>query len=556
MKLKKIITTLTIVVILSSCTSKNETEIKTLEDETNTTIQACVDAFAPVIIEADISHLTDRERLLIIKLAEAGKICDNIFWQQSCHDAIAVRDSLSKLKDPNSKLMLDLVNIYYGPYNKMDEYKRFVGTGPETRPLCGGFYPIDMTKEEFEKHITENPQDKAAFESQYTVIIRDSNQKLVAIPYHQYYKETAKLAQLLDEAAELCDNPSLKKYLSLRAEAVRTDDYFKSDWQWMDLKDNNIDVVIGPIENYEDGLFNYKTAYEAVVMIKDIESTKELEMFKSIIGEVQNRLPWDKKYYVKAQESGTVLQMVNVAYFGGDCQKATKTIAAALPNDPNVYEKKGGKKSMYKNIMEAKFDKIVVPIGKKLLASNLHPFIEKKCMTSFVTLHEISHNLGRGFVYGKKDLTVRKALKEKYSPLEELKADISSMFAHKVMYDIGKIDNNYLKKTVVTYIAGLFRSMRFGAESAHGIANFMQFRYLFENGAIIKNQDGTYGYDENKFFEVVTNLTKIVLEIQAEGDYQKGKEFVEKYGNVTPELKAEFEKLKSVPADLNSTYKF
>ena len=153
----------------------------------------------------------------------------------------------------------------------MDEYKRFVGTGPETRPLCGGFYPIDMTKEEFEKHITENPQDKAAFESQYTVIIRDSNQKLVAIPYHQYYKETAKLAQLLDEAAELCDNPSLKKYLSLRAEAVRTDDYFKSDWQWMDLKDNNIDVVIGPIENYEDGLFNYKTAYEAVVMIKDIK---------------------------------------------------------------------------------------------------------------------------------------------------------------------------------------------------------------------------------------------------------------------------------------------
>lgn len=555
MKIIKIIAALTLMVTLAAC-SKNENNQKMSEPETNTEIQAFVDAFAPVAIDVDLSNLTEREKLLVAKLAEAGKICNEIFWQQSCHDAIAVRDSLSKLNDINSQLMLNLVNIYYGPYNKMNEYKRFVGNGPDVRPLCGGFYPIDMTKEEFEKHIADNPQDKAAFESQYTVIVRDENGKLKAVPYHEYYKQTAELAKLLDEAAELCDNPSLKKYLTLRAEAVRTDDYFKSDWQWMDLKDNNIDVVIGPIENYEDGLFNYKTAFEAVVMVKDAEATKDLEMFKSIISEVQNRLPWDKKYYVPAQQSGTVLQMVNVAYFGGDCQKATKTIAAALPNDPNVYEKKGGKKSMYKNLMEAKFDKIVAPIGQTLLSPELHQFIDKKAMISFVTMHEVSHNLGRGFVFGQNDLTVRKALKEKYSPLEELKADISSMFAHKVMFDLGKIDNDYLKKTVVTYIAGLFRSMRFGTESAHGIANCIQFRYLYENGAITKNQDGTYGFDENKFFDVVSNLTKTVLEIQSEGDYKRGTDFVNKYGNITPELQAEFDKIKSIPADLNSTYKF
>lgn len=555
MKIIKIIAALTLMVTLAAC-SKNENNQKMSEPETNTEIQAFVDAFAPVAIDVDLSNLTEREKLLVAKLAEAGKICNEIFWQQSCHDAIAVRDSLSKLNDINSQLMLNLVNIYYGPYNKMNEYKRFVGNGPDVRPLCGGFYPIDMTKEEFEKHIADNPQDKAAFESQYTVIVRDENGKLKAVPYHEYYKQTAELAKLLDEAAELCDNPSLKKYLTLRAEAVRTDDYFKSDWQWMDLKDNNIDVVIGPIENYEDGLFNYKTAFEAVVMVKDAEATKDLEMFKSIISEVQNRLPWDKKYYVPAQQSGTVLQMVNVAYFGGDCQKATKTIAAALPNDPNVYEKKGGKKSMYKNLMEAKFDKIVAPIGQTLLSPELLQFIDKKSMISFVTMHEVSHNLGRGFVFGQNDLTVRKALKEKYSPLEELKADISSMFAHKVMFDLGKIDNDYLKKTVVTYIAGLFRSMRFGTESAHGIANCIQFRYLYENGAITKNQDGTYGFDENKFFDVVSNLTKTVLDIQSEGDYKRGTDFVNKYGNITPELQAEFDKIKSIPADLNSTYKF
>ena len=211
---------------------------------------------------------------------------------------------------------------------------------------------------------------------------------------------------------------------------------------------------------------------------------------------------------------------------------------------------------MYKNLMEAKFDKIVAPIGQTLLSPELHQFIDKKSMISFVTMHEVSHNLGRGFVFGQNDLTVRKALKEKYSPLEELKADISSMFAHKVMFDLGKIDNDYLKKTVVTYIAGLFRSMRFGTESAHGIANCIQFRYLYENGAITKNQDGTYGFDENKFFDVVSNLTKTVLEIQSEGDYKRGTDFVNKYGNITPELQAEFDKIKSIPADLNSTYKF
>jgi hypothetical protein len=273
-------------------------------------------------------------------------------------------------------------------------------------------------------------------------------------------------------------------------------------------------------------------------------------MFKQSISDYQNQLPWDKKYYVPAQADGTVLQMVNVTYFGGDCNKASKTIASALPNDPAVYEKKGGKKSMFKNIMEAKFDKIVKPIADIMITPEMRQYVSKQHMISFVTLHEIAHNLGRGYVYQNENLTVKAALKEKYSPIEELKADICGMFAQKVLFDQGKYTQEDLTKAMVTYVAGLFRSMRFGAESSHGIANFIQFRYLLEKGAISKDSQGFYTFNNDKFFQVVSELGKFALEVESEGDYKKASEFVAKYGNVTPEIMAEFDKVKSVPRDL------
>ncbi|MCL2040262.1 MAG: hypothetical protein FWG85_07525 [Bacteroidetes bacterium] len=522
-------------------------------------LQALIDEYAPIKVEADISHLTERERLLIAKLAEAARICDDIFWLQSSHDALAIRDSLANMSDNESKLLTELVRIYYGPYNKMDEYKRFVGEGPEKRPDGGGFYPEDMSKEEFEAHINNNPQDKDAFEGLYTVIVRDEDGNLQAVPYHNYYKDMERLATLMDEAADLCDNPSLKEYLQLRAIAFRTskyEDYFKSDWAWMDLKDNNIDVIIGPIESYEDGLFNYKTAFEAKVLVKDIEATKELDMFKDNIAKFQEHLPWDKKYFVSAQADGTVLQIVNVVAYTGDCNKATKSIAAALPNDPAVYEVKGGKKSMYKNLMEAKFDKILKPIADIMIAPDMAQYVNKHQMMSFVTLHEISHNLGRGYVYKKPNLTVRAALKEKYSPIEELKADICAVVGQKTLLELGLITKEDVRDAMVTFVAGLFRSMRFGSQSAHGVANFIQFRYLLEHGGIEKTEDGYYTFDEDKFFSVASDLAKYVLELQSEGDYQKASDLIKDYGEATPEIMQEFERVKSVPRDLNSTYMY
>jgi len=541
------------IILITACEKKMD--IQPQLSEQSQKVKQATEQYAKIEITADVSHLSARERQLLEKLIEAGKICDDIFWKQSSHDAISVRDSLIKLNTEEAKIYLEYVNINYGPYDVLNENQRFVGQGPQRRPLGGGFYPEDITKEEFESHIKNNPSDEEAFKSQYTVIVRD-NGELKAIPYHQYYPEIQKLANLLDEAAELAENPTLKNYLQLRAKAFRTDDYYESDMAWMDIENSNIDVVIGPIENYEDELYNYKAAYEAVVMVKDVEATKELEMFKSHITDFQNRLPYDKKYIQPVKTEKEILQIVNVVYFGGDCQKGTKTIAAALPNDPRVTETKGGKKSMYKNMMEAKFKTIVVPIANIIIAPELRQYVDSKAFTSFVTLHEVSHTLGRGFVYGKNNLTVRQALKERYSAIEETKADILSMYNHKTLLELGKLDEEYIKKAIVTYIAGLYRSLRFGTNSAHGQANLIQLNFLRQNGAIIRNADGTFTYDKDKFFKVVSDLANLILTTQAEGDYNKAGEIIEKYGKVNDEIRQTVEKLKNIPRDINTTYKF
>ncbi|MFP4369979.1 MAG: dipeptidyl-peptidase 3 family protein [Candidatus Kapaibacterium sp.] len=541
--------------IFISCAEKEE-DAMTEQMQLDPPIEERVNAYAPVKITADISHLTERQRMLIQKLAEAGRICHDIFWKQSAHDAISTRDSLLQAKGEDTDPYLEYCMINFGPYDVIYGNKRFVGSGPDVRPKGGGFYPVDMTKEEFNAYVEANKDMEEQLTSQYTIIIREGD-KLKAIPYHEYYEESIALADKLDEAAQYADNESLKNYLQLRAKAIRTDEYLESDMAWMEIKDNDIDVVIGPIENYEDGLFNYKSAHEAVVMVKDPEATKELDMFYGYLNDFQNKLPYsDAKYKTELNGKGTILQVVNVVYFGGDCQKGTKTIAAALPNDPRVKEAKGAKKTMYKNMMEAKFDKIVVPIGEKLLVPELQQYVDKKAFTSFVTLHEVSHTLGRGYVYGNEDLTVRKALEDRYSPIEETKADILGLYNHKHMLEGGAIDEEYLKNIIATYIAGLYRSIRFGSESAHGLANMIQLNFLREKGAIIKNEEGQFTYDEEKFFDVVAELADIIITIQAEGDYERAGEMLDKYSVVGDEVKKEIESLGDIPRDINTSYEY
>ncbi len=554
MKIRYKILMMLIAAVIISCNNKTPKE-ENMPVEDFSELQSKIDAYSPTIIEADLSHLSDSQIKVIELLVEAGVIADGIFWKQTSHSSIPVRDSLKKADTESSRKNLEYVLINYGPYDAIYDNERFVGEGPEKRPEGGAFYPVNITKEEFEQTIQEYPNLREELENQYTIVVRQ-NARLKGVPYHEMYPETEKLAAKLEEAASYAENPTLKNYLTLRAEGIRKDDYFKSDMAWMDLADNDIDIVIGPIENYEDGLFNYKTAYESVVMVRDVLATKELELFEQNIDNFEQKLPYDKKYIRESAGKGNILQVVNVVYFGGDCQKGVKTIAASLPNDPRVHKTKGAKKSMYKNMMEAKFNKIVIPISKVMLDESLHQFVDGNAFTSFVTLHEVSHTLGRGYVYGKPELTVRKALKERYSAIEELKADIVGMHNISIMKEMGLIDDERVQKTVVTFVAGLYRSIRFGIEEAHGKANMIQLNYLRKHRAIVKGENDKYTINNDKFFDVVSELAGKVLTLQAEGNYKSAGIMLDEYGEMDEATKAEIELLKDVPRDLNTTYAF
>lgn len=544
-----------IIILFASCGKNEEMKQPEKMTEQQQMIKERLAAYAKVEFNEkniDLSGLTNREKKLLKVLREAGVLADGIFWKQSCPDGLLVRDSLAKFDSDEARDFLNYVNINYGPYDVIYDEERFVGQGPKTRPSVGGFYPTDMTNDEFEKFTQTNPKLKESLESQYTIVVRDGD-GFKAIPYSQYYPEISDLARKLDEAAELCDNESLKKYLTLRAEALRTNDYYQSDLAWMDLKDNNIDIVIGPIENYEDGMFGYKTAFECVVMVKDPNASKELQDFKANMDYFQSNLPSDGAYKSEKLGGGNIIQVVNAVYFGGKCQKGTKTIAAALPNDPRVAEAKGRKLSMYKNHMEAKFNKIVKPIGECILDEKWVKYVDAKAFTGFVTLHEVSHALGPKYVTGTKN-EVRKALKQYYSPIEECKADILSMYNHKLLRDKKYYNNEYIKKAQATYLAGLYRSIRFGT-GAHCVSNYIQLNYLQTTGAI-DNVKGKFVINEAIFFDKVAELAKIILDIQSKGDIKAAGDLIGKYGQQTGSIQKNIELLKAIPRDIDTYYKF
>ena len=531
-KINVILSMLAIVVVLTSCDSATN---KAKEEKPYE-----MKKYAKVKLTADITHLSDNQKEMLKFLFEAATIMDDIFWLENVDEKEAF---LLGIDDPK---LIDYAEINYGPWDELNNLETFI-PGYGAKPAGAQFYPEDMTIEEFEKY---NDPNKSSL---YTLIRRNAETaKLETVWYHDGFKErTNKAAALLAKASELAEDPGFKKYLNLRSQALLTDEYFNSDIAWLDMKDNQIDMVVGPIENYTDGLFGYKAAHEAYILIKDVEWSNKLSQYAKYLPELQTELPVDIKYKSEVPGSDAQLNAYDVIYYAGDCNMAGKTIAINLPNDEKVQLEKGTRKLQLKNTMKAKFDKILVPISKELIAPDQRKHITFDAFFSNTMFHEVAHGMGiKNTINGGE--TVRKALKEKYSAIEEGKADILGLFLVTRLNEMGVFTETDLMDNYVTFMAGIFRSVRFGASSAHGMANMLRFKFFLEKGAFTRDDNGTYSIDFEKMKLASNELTEKILVIQGDGNYEAAKEWIETDGKISTQLQQDLDRVNSlgIPSDI------
>jgi len=494
--------------------------------------------YAEVELKADLSGLSENRKRMLILLIDAADLMNGVFWQEAYGD----KDSLMR-RIPDSLTRL-YAEINYGPWDRLDNNKPFVpGVGP--KPKGANFYPHDMTPEEFEK---ADLPDKTSL---YTLIRRDSAGRLITVPYSVAFADAhSKAASLLEEAARLAEDQGFKKYLLARARALRTDDYRPSDMLWMDMKTNVLDIVIGPIETYEDQLFGYKAAHEGFVLIKDTAWSRRLEKYTALLPRLQEGLPVDPRYKREKPGSRSDLGAYDAVYYAGDANAGAKTIAINLPNDEEVQLRKGSRRLQLKNVMRAKFDKILVPISEVIIDSAQRKHVKFDAFFENTMFHEVAHGLGiKHTVTGKGP--VRTALKDLYSTVEEGKADILGLYMIFKLKDWGLVDLDE-KDYMTTFLAGIFRSIRFGASSAHGRANLVRFNFFKEKGAFVRNPDGTYAVDYDKMKEAVEELSRIILTLQGDGDYESTRLFWEKYARIDGELEDALRRINeaSIPVDI------
>ncbi len=490
-------------------------------------------------LTTDTSVLTEKERAMIPLLIDVARIMDRIFWTEAYGD----RDRL--LEGIRDEGLRAFAEINYGPWDRLDNNKSFIeGVGP--KPEGARFYPEEITREEVEK------AGDPALTSLYTLVRRNENGSLYSIPYHEAYKDlVAQASEKLKQAAELAEDPGLKKYLTLRADALLTDDYLASDLAWMDMKTNTIDFVVGPIEVYEDKLFNYKAAHEAYVLVKDKAWSGRLARYAALLGGLQRGLPVDEPYKRETPGSDSDLNAYDVIYYAGDCNAGSKTIAINLPNDERVQLQKGTRRLQLKNAMKAKFDKILIPIAEVLIAQDQRRHITFDAFFSNTMFHEVAHGLGiKNTINGKG--TVRAVLKEQGSAMEEGKADILGLYMISKLLEGGELEGD-IRDFYVTFIAGIFRSVRFGAASAHGRANMLRFNFFQEMGAFVRDPGtGLYSVDFRKMETAMTALTQQILTLQGDGNYEGVVKLMEEKGKVGDQLEADLARLEQagIPTDI------
>ena len=522
--------------LLSSC-STQKTATESTQTSTKMTKDYAFQYYAQVPLKTDISHLTQNEKEILRLMFKTADIMDDLFWQQAYGAKI-------DLMDETKGEAKEYAKINYGPWDRLNNEVPFIN-GIGAKPAGATFYPIDMTKEEFEQ---ANIKDG---KSPYSIIRRNREGKLYSIPYHDNFKnQLSKAAEYLTKASELAEDAGLKKYLKLRATALMSDDFYASDLAWMDMKNANIDMVVGPIENYEDQLFGYKTSYSAYILVKDIEWSKKLAKFVQYLPELQKNLPVSANYKKEVPGTDSDLNAYDVVYYAGDCNAAGKTIAINLPNDEKVQLEKGTRRLQLKNAMKAKFDKILVPISTALIDESQQKNIKFDAFFSNVMFHEVAHGLGiKNTVNGKG--SVREALKEANSALEEGKADILGLYMVNQLLKKGELTGTQ-EDYFVTFLAGILRSVRFGASSAHGQANMIAFNYFAENGAFEKTASGRYKVNVPKMEKAMNGLSELILTLQGNGDYDGVKKLYTDKGAIHTDLQKDLDilKTKNIPVDV------
>jgi len=507
-----------------------------------TVVPARPEIYAPFTLTADLSGLSENERRMLSLFVDAAVIMDDLFWRQAYGDRDKLLDGLKH----DAKLQ-QFARINYGPWDRLAGNAPFV-PGAGAKPPGATFYPLDMSKEEFEK------ANLPGSRSEYTVLRRDAKGALAVVPYHTEYADGVKqAASLIEQAAELAEDPGLKRYLKARAGALRTDEYRDSDRAWLDMKDNRIDLVIGPIETYEDKLFGYKAAYEAYVLVKDMEWSRRLARYAAMLPELQRGLPVADAYKAEMPGTDSDLNAYDVLYYAGDCNAGSKTIAINLPNDEQVQLEKGTRRLQLKNAMRAKFDRIMLPIADELIVPEQRKHVTFDAFFADTMFHEVAHGLGiKNTINGKG--TVRDALKELGSGLEEGKADILGLYMITRLHEKGELGGS-LEDYYVTFLTGIFRSVRFGAASAHGQANMLRFNFFADRGAFTRDAAGKYRVDMVAMRRAMDELSALILKLQGDGDYAGVEKLTADLGGIGPQLAADLDRLakRSIPVDVTFT---
>ncbi len=525
------------VITLSGCGLATEIAEQTNGQDTISS-SLLLDKYTTVRLDASLDHLSKQQQQMVAKLIEAADRMNELFW----YEAYGQDDSLLNTKiNPPTR---EFININYGPWDRLNGNEPFV-EGVGAKPAGANFYPTDMSKEEFAQ---ADLPDKA---SQYTFIRRNADGELISVPYHTLFeKQVREVSGLLKEAANLAEDPSFAHYLKLRAEALLTDDYQASDLAWMDAKDNAVDVVIGPIETYEDQLFGYKAAHEAYVLIKDQEWSNRLAKYAAFLPELQRNLPVPNAYKQETPGSDADLNAYDVVYYAGDCNAGSKTIAINLPNDEEVQLQKGTRRLQLKNAMRAKYDKILVPLSEVLIDPEQQPHITFDAFFANTMFHEVAHGLGIKNTINQRG-TVREALKDNASALEEGKADVLGLYMVTQLHEQGELEGD-LKDYYTTFLASIFRSIRFGASSAHGKANMIRFSYFQEKGAFERTADGTYRVNYEQMRQAMNDLSRDILTLQGDGDYEGVAQLVNTRGVIDDQLQQDLDRLdaQNIPVDV------